>query len=295
MALLNLVLWGAGVALIVIGYTRARGPLARYNALKEQDANVARYEAWRGGARASGRHGRIGRDADPASPGPDRDRGGRRRVRADLLGLPRPIALAAQAGPEVRRRGLACRRTGASSIAVQRSITTTSPASAAIVAAFQLTMPSCSQKQAGPDRDGLMRVGHDLRAAEDIDDVERPGGGRGLLERRVRRDTVDRRTHSGSPARSRSRSRRSVTEHPLRRPARPRRGPDDRDAAGRVEDAAITASSAVGTGPRPSSRSRNAMSGRDQSGSPQLAPSLHVRLAGRGRRDAAADDAPPAR
>ena len=51
MGLLNLVLWGAGVALIVIGYTRARGPFARYQALKEQDANVARYEAWRGGLR----------------------------------------------------------------------------------------------------------------------------------------------------------------------------------------------------------------------------------------------------
>ena len=52
--MLNLVLWGAGVALIVIGYTRARGPLARYSALKEQDANVARYEAWRGGRAAAG-------------------------------------------------------------------------------------------------------------------------------------------------------------------------------------------------------------------------------------------------
>ena len=37
--------------LIVIGYTRAKGPWARYQALKEQDANVARYEAWRGGVR----------------------------------------------------------------------------------------------------------------------------------------------------------------------------------------------------------------------------------------------------
>ena len=53
MELLNLALWGAGIALIVIGYTRARGPLARYNALKEQDANVARYEAWRGGTRGN--------------------------------------------------------------------------------------------------------------------------------------------------------------------------------------------------------------------------------------------------
>jgi hypothetical protein len=48
---LNLALWIGGVALIVIGYTRARGPWSRYQALKVQDANVARYEAWRGGIR----------------------------------------------------------------------------------------------------------------------------------------------------------------------------------------------------------------------------------------------------
>lgn len=48
---LNLVLWIAGVALIAVGYSRARGPWARYQQLKEQDANVARYEAWRGGVR----------------------------------------------------------------------------------------------------------------------------------------------------------------------------------------------------------------------------------------------------
>jgi len=47
----NLVLWGLGVALVVIGYTRARGPWARYQALKAQDENVARYESWRGGLR----------------------------------------------------------------------------------------------------------------------------------------------------------------------------------------------------------------------------------------------------
>jgi hypothetical protein len=51
---LNLLLWGAGVALIAIGFTRARGPYSRYQALKEQDANVARYEAWRGGTRSGG-------------------------------------------------------------------------------------------------------------------------------------------------------------------------------------------------------------------------------------------------
>ena len=48
----NIALWLAGVALIVIGYSRARGPWARYQQLKDQDANVARYESWRGGLRS---------------------------------------------------------------------------------------------------------------------------------------------------------------------------------------------------------------------------------------------------
>ena len=79
-ASLNVVLWLGGVALIAIGYTRARGPWSRYQALKAQDANVARYEAWRGGVRDDGTTGRLGRDGDPAPPGadgrPDRDRSG---------------------------------------------------------------------------------------------------------------------------------------------------------------------------------------------------------------------------
>jgi len=50
---LNLLLWAAGVILVVVGYTRARGPWTRYQSLKEQDANVARYEAWRGGLRGA--------------------------------------------------------------------------------------------------------------------------------------------------------------------------------------------------------------------------------------------------
>ena len=54
---LNLVLLGAGVVLIAIGYLRARGPWSRYQALREQDQNVARYEAWRGGLRDSGTTG----------------------------------------------------------------------------------------------------------------------------------------------------------------------------------------------------------------------------------------------
>ena len=46
-----------GVALMAYGYTRARGPWARYQALKEQDANIARYESWRGGLRDTGTTG----------------------------------------------------------------------------------------------------------------------------------------------------------------------------------------------------------------------------------------------
>jgi len=54
---LNLGLWLGGVALIVIGSVRARRPWARYRALKAQDENVARYEAWRGGVRDEGTTG----------------------------------------------------------------------------------------------------------------------------------------------------------------------------------------------------------------------------------------------
>jgi uncharacterized membrane protein len=50
--LVNVALWGLGILLIAVGYQRAKGPWSRYQALKEQDANVARYEAWRGGIRA---------------------------------------------------------------------------------------------------------------------------------------------------------------------------------------------------------------------------------------------------
>jgi hypothetical protein len=54
---LNIALWLGGVALIAAGYARARGPWSRYQALREQDANVARYEAWRGGTRDDGTTG----------------------------------------------------------------------------------------------------------------------------------------------------------------------------------------------------------------------------------------------
>jgi hypothetical protein len=49
--MISLVLWVAGVALMAVGYSRAKAPWARYQALKEEDANAARYNAWRGGIR----------------------------------------------------------------------------------------------------------------------------------------------------------------------------------------------------------------------------------------------------
>ena len=57
MGLLNLGLLVAGVALIIVGTIRARAPYQRYMALKDQDANIARYEAWRGGVRSESKTG----------------------------------------------------------------------------------------------------------------------------------------------------------------------------------------------------------------------------------------------
>ncbi len=48
MGVINLACWGVGIVLIVVGYTRARGPWARYQQLKAQEANINRYEGWRG-------------------------------------------------------------------------------------------------------------------------------------------------------------------------------------------------------------------------------------------------------
>ena len=48
---INLVLLAGGAVLIAVGYLRGKGPWARYQALKAQDENIARYESWRGGLR----------------------------------------------------------------------------------------------------------------------------------------------------------------------------------------------------------------------------------------------------
>jgi hypothetical protein len=57
MGILNVILIALGVAAMAGGYARARGPWARYQALKAQDENIARYESWRGGIRDSGTTG----------------------------------------------------------------------------------------------------------------------------------------------------------------------------------------------------------------------------------------------
>jgi hypothetical protein len=56
-ALVGIGLVVVGAALTALGFVRARGPWARYQALRAEDANVARYEAWRGGLRDSGTTG----------------------------------------------------------------------------------------------------------------------------------------------------------------------------------------------------------------------------------------------
>jgi hypothetical protein len=57
MSIPGLVLVVVGAVLLLAGLGRARGPWSRYQALREQDANIARYEAWRGGLRDSGTTG----------------------------------------------------------------------------------------------------------------------------------------------------------------------------------------------------------------------------------------------
>ena len=46
-----IILLVVGIGLIVVGYLRTRAPYARLRALRAQDQNVARYNAWRGGVR----------------------------------------------------------------------------------------------------------------------------------------------------------------------------------------------------------------------------------------------------
>jgi len=56
-AIVSLSFIALGIALVVYGTIRAKGPYQRYVALKEQDANIARYEQWRGGLRSNDKTG----------------------------------------------------------------------------------------------------------------------------------------------------------------------------------------------------------------------------------------------
>lgn len=51
--LLNLALWVGGLVLLVVGVMAIRRPLARYRELQASDANLRRYDSWRGGKRTA--------------------------------------------------------------------------------------------------------------------------------------------------------------------------------------------------------------------------------------------------
>jgi hypothetical protein len=54
MSPLALVLLVGGVVAVVVGWWRMRGPLARYRQLQETEANLRRYDAWRGNRSTAG-------------------------------------------------------------------------------------------------------------------------------------------------------------------------------------------------------------------------------------------------
>ncbi len=54
MSAVNLVLWGAGIVLIVAAYVRGAPYYRRAQALRAQTENIRRYETWRGRPAESG-------------------------------------------------------------------------------------------------------------------------------------------------------------------------------------------------------------------------------------------------
>jgi hypothetical protein len=59
----NVVLWLAGVVLLVVAIWRIRPPLTRMNELDRLAQNAQRYESWRGGSRLTAADGeRTGAD-----------------------------------------------------------------------------------------------------------------------------------------------------------------------------------------------------------------------------------------
>lgn len=47
--LLNVILWAAGILLLLLGIWQVRQPLAHYRSLEATQANLRRYDDWRGG------------------------------------------------------------------------------------------------------------------------------------------------------------------------------------------------------------------------------------------------------
>ena len=54
MGVLNVALWVVGAALVVLGWARGAPYWRRYQALRDQQANIRRYETWRGRPTESG-------------------------------------------------------------------------------------------------------------------------------------------------------------------------------------------------------------------------------------------------
>ena len=60
--LLNVGLWASGVTLVILGVIALRRPLARYRELQATEANLRRYDSWRGGKRTAVETGVTGAD-----------------------------------------------------------------------------------------------------------------------------------------------------------------------------------------------------------------------------------------
>ncbi len=216
--LINLALWIGGIALLAIGYSRARGPMARYQSLKQQDANIARYEAWRGGARDRGPTGASVADAAASPSGRRRYRDRRGRIRPAVRRVPRPLASDA---PYLDR--------GA---AVHHDRQATVMRDTSCVPAHD---PELQPQAACAGGDGLVRVGlAQLGPPEHVDDVKRAGLLDGLGQRPVG-------TNAQHVAAVRV-DRDAVVAQPLERPEHAERGPawhrrraDDSDPPARTE------------------------------------------------------------
>ncbi len=152
--LVGVALVAGGVALLALGYARARGPWQRYQALKAQDENASRYRAWRGGP-ASAAEEKTGASVAMADAAPP----GRTWAAVAAVGVVLVVVGRPSSSADGRSRDRRCGRLSSvparhpkrwSSTERQRSITTPSPPARAIRAASQLTIPSWSHRTRAP-------------------------------------------------------------------------------------------------------------------------------------------------